>query len=86
MKNVAIFLVFVAFLYHKFFPSLQERMALVLVETKDQYNDSISQIPGLKVVLEIVKNIDDFIFEDNMKEKIESRVQIDDYLFKLKLK
>jgi len=73
MKNVAIFLVFVAFLYHKFFPSLQERMALVLVETKDQYNDSISQIPGLKVILEIVKNIDDFIFEDNMKEKIESR-------------
>ena len=59
-------------------------MALVLVETKDQYNDSISQIPGLKVVLEIVKNIDDFIFEDNMKEKIESRVQIDKYLFRFK--
>jgi len=69
MKNVPIFLVFVALLCHKFFPSLQERMALVLVETKDQYNDSISQIQGLKVVLEIVKNIDDFIFEDNMKEK-----------------
>ena len=84
MRKVAIFLVIVACLCHKFFPSLQERMVLVLVETEDQYNDSISQIQGLKVILEIVKNIDDFIFEDNMKEKIESRVQIDKYLFRFK--
>ena len=86
MRKVAIFLVIVACLCHKFFPSLQERMVLVLVETEDQYNDSISQIQGLKVILEIVKNIDDFIFEDNMKEKIESRVQIDKYLFRFKWK
>ena len=86
MRKVAIFLVIVACLCHKFFPSLQERMVLVLVETEDQYNNSISQIQGLKVILEIVKNIDDFIFEDNMKEKIESRVQIDKYLFRFKWK
>ena len=86
MRKVAIFLVIVACLCHKFFPSIQERMVLVLVETKDQHNDSISQIQGLKVVLEIVKNIDDFIFEDNMKEKIESRVQIDNYLLRFKWK
>ena len=86
MRKVAIFLVIVACLCHKFFPSLQERMVLVLVETEDQYNNSISKIQGLKVILEIVKNIDDFIFEDNMKEKIESRVQIDKYLFRFKWK
>ena len=86
MRKVAIFLVIVACLCHKFFPSLQERMVLVLVETEDQYNNSISKIQGLKVILEIVKNIDDFIFEDNMKEKIESRVQIDKYLFRFEWK
>ena len=86
MRKVAIFLVIVACLCHKFFPSLQERMVLVLVETEDQYNNSISKIQGLKVILEIVKNIDDFIFEDNMKEKIESRVQIDKNLFRFEWK
>ena len=74
MAKFAIFVVAIAYLSYKFLPPLRVRNALVLVETQGLYVEELPKLQGLTAAFRVLKNFDDFIFEDSNKDNIEKRV------------
>ena len=75
MAKFAIFVVAIAYLCYKFLPPLRVRNALVLVETQGLYVEELPKLQGLKAAFRVLKNFDDFIFEDSNQDNIEKRVK-----------
>ena len=74
MVRLAIFALFVAYAAYKFLPPIQEKNALVLVETQGLYIDKLSGVSGLKAAFRVLKNFDDSILDVEKKSVVEKRV------------
>ena len=76
MVRFAIFTLFAAYIAYKFLPPIQEKNALVLVETQGLYIDKLSAVSGLKAAFRILKTFDDSILDVEKKNVVEKRVDI----------
>ena len=74
MARLAIFVLFAAYFAYKFLPPIQEKNALVLVETQGLYIDKLSGVSGLKAAFRVLKNFDDSILDVEKKGIVEKRV------------
>ena len=46
MRNIYIFVLFIAYFAYKYLPPTEEKNNLVLIETKGLYHDELSKIKG----------------------------------------
>ena len=74
MVRLAIFALFAAYIAYKFLPPIQEKNALVLVETQGLYIDKLSSVSGLKAAFRVLKNFDDSILDVEKNSVVEKRV------------
>ena len=74
MVRFAIFTLFAAYIAYKVLPPIQEKNALVLVETQGLYIDKLSGVSGLKAAFRVLKNFDDSILDVEKKSVVEKRV------------
>ena len=74
MVRFAIFTLFATYIAYKVIPPIQEKNALVLVETQGLYIDKLSGVSGLKAAFRVLKNFDDSILGVENKSVVEKRV------------